>query len=68
MADRMGFIDDIQSQFISITTKMFEIAKEKDVQIAIVACDDIGYTPEELASVIDILNRVLVPQDIYLMC
>ena len=37
------------------------------MQIAIVACDDIGYTPEELASVIDILNRVLVPQDIYLM-
>ncbi len=33
MADRMGFIDDIQSQFISITTKMFEIAKEKDANL-----------------------------------
>ena len=33
MADRMGFIDDIQSQFISITKKMFEIAKEKDANL-----------------------------------
>ena len=33
MADRMGFIDDIQSQFISITKKIFEIAKEKDANL-----------------------------------
>jgi len=33
MAGRMGFIDDIQSQFISITKKMFEIAKEKDANL-----------------------------------
>ncbi len=33
MADRMDFIDDIQSQFISITKKMFEIAKEKDANL-----------------------------------
>ena len=33
MADRIGFIDDIQSQFISITKKMFEIAKEKDANL-----------------------------------
>ncbi len=33
MADRMGFIDDIQSQFISITRKMFEIAKENDANL-----------------------------------
>ena len=33
MADRMGFIDDIQSQFISITKKMFEIGKEKDANL-----------------------------------
>ena len=33
MADRMSFIDDIQSQFISITKKMFEIAKEKDANL-----------------------------------
>ena len=33
MARGMGFIDDIQSQFISITKKMFEIAKEKDANL-----------------------------------
>ena len=44
-----------------------KITKDPEVQIVIVACDDIGYEPEELDSVIDILNRVLVPQDIYLM-
>ena len=38
-----------------------KIAKDPEVQIVIVACDDIGYEPEELDSVIDILNRVLVP-------
>ena len=35
-----------------------KIAKDPEVQIVIVACDDIGYEPEELDSVIDILNRV----------
>ena len=44
-----------------------KLAKDPDIQIVIVGCDDIGYQPEELNSVIDILNRVLVPQDIYLM-
>ena len=44
-----------------------KLAKDPDVQIVIVGCDDIGYEPEELDSVIDILNRVMVPQDIYLM-
>ena len=33
MAELMGFIDDIQSQFISITKKMFEITKEKDANL-----------------------------------
>ena len=33
MADRMEFVDDIQSQFISITRKMFEIAKDKDANL-----------------------------------
>ena len=28
-----------------------KLAKQKDVQIAIVACNDIGYTPEEFLSV-----------------
>ena len=44
-----------------------KLAKDPDIQIVIVGCDDIGYEPEELDSVIDILNRILVPQDIYLM-
>ena len=30
VADQMGFEDDVESQFISITQKMFEIAKDKE--------------------------------------
>ena len=44
-----------------------KLAKNPDIQIVIVGCTDIKYTPEELDSVIDGLNRILVPQDIYLM-
>ena len=33
LADRMGFTDDVHSQFVSITKKMFEIAKEKDANL-----------------------------------
>ena len=44
-----------------------KLAKDPDIQIVIVGCDDIGYEPEELDSVIDVLNRVMVPNDIYLM-
>ena len=33
MADRMGFTDDVHSQFVSITKEMFEIAKEKDTNL-----------------------------------
>ena len=33
MADRMGFTDDVHSQFISITKRMFEIAKDKDANL-----------------------------------
>ena len=44
-----------------------KLAKNPNIQIVIVGCTDIGYEPEELGSVIDILNRILVPQDIYLM-
>ena len=33
MAVRMGFTDDVHSQFVSITKKMFEIAKEKDANL-----------------------------------
>ena len=44
-----------------------KLAKDPDIQIVIVGCDDIGYDAAELGSVIDILNRVMVPNDIYLM-
>ena len=33
MSEQMGFSDDIESQFISITKKMFEIAKNKDANM-----------------------------------
>jgi len=33
VAAQMGFQDDVASQFISITKKMFEIAKEKDANL-----------------------------------
>ena len=33
MADRMGFTDDLHTQFVSITQKMFEIAKDKDANL-----------------------------------
>ena len=33
MADRMGFTDDVHTQFVSITQKMFDIAREKDANL-----------------------------------
>jgi hypothetical protein len=45
-----------------------KLAKDPNIQIVIVGCSEIGYSPEELSSVIDMLNRVMVPNDIYLMC
>ena len=44
-----------------------KLVKDPNIQIVIVGCDDIGYTVDEFDSVIDILNRVMVPQDVYLM-
>ena len=44
-----------------------KLVKDPNKQIVIVGCDDIGYTVDEFDSVIDILNRVMVPQDVYLM-
>jgi hypothetical protein len=58
------------SNFAEFQDKIIDgarIAKDPDIQIVLVGCDDIGYEPEELDSVIDILNRVMVPNDIYLM-
>ena len=45
-----------------------KLAKDPDIQIVIVGCDDIQYEPEELAAVIHAYNLVFVPQDIYMMC
>jgi len=44
-----------------------KLLQDPDIQIVIVGCDDIGYSVEEFDSVIDVLNRVMVPQDVYLM-
>ena len=44
-----------------------KLLQDPDIQIVIVGCDDIGYSVDEFDSVIDILNRVMVPQDVYLM-
>ena len=44
-----------------------KLVKDPDIQIVMVGCDDIGYTVDEFDSVVDILNRVLVPQDVYIM-
>jgi len=56
------------AQFQDTIIEGAKLAKDPDIQIVIVGCDDVGYTPEELNSVIDVLNRVMVPNDIYLMC
>jgi hypothetical protein len=55
------------TEFQDTIIKGAELAKDPDIQIVMVGCTDIGYEPEELGAVIDILNRILVPQDIYLM-
>ena len=44
-----------------------KLLQDPDIQIVIVGCDDIGYSVDEFDSVIDVLNRVMVPQDVYLM-
>ena len=44
-----------------------KLVKDPDIQIVMVGCYDIGYTVDEFDSVVDILNRVLVPQDVYIM-
>ena len=44
-----------------------KLLQDPDIQIVIVGCDDIGYSVDEFNSVIDVLNRVMVPQDVYLM-
>ena len=55
------------AEFQDIIIAGTKLVKDPDIQIVIVGCDDIGYTVEEFDSVIDVLNRVMVPQDVYLM-
>jgi hypothetical protein len=53
--------------FLDTILEGVQIVKDPEIQIVIVGCDDIGYTPEEYSSVIHAYNLVYVPQDIYLM-
>jgi predicted nucleotidyltransferase len=55
-------------EFFDTILEGIELAKDPDIQIAIVGCDDIEHDVDELNAVIDVLNKVFVPQDIYLMC
>ena len=57
-------------KFINFQDTIIEgakLAKDPEIQIVIVGCTDIGYSCEEMNAVVDILNRVLVPQNIYIM-
>ena len=53
--------------FLDTILEGVQIVKDPEIQIVIVGCTDIGYEPEQLDAVIDMLNRVMVPNDIYLM-
>tara|TARA_Y100000768_G_scaffold382993_1_gene364334 strand:- start:807 stop:1343 length:537 start_codon:yes stop_codon:yes gene_type:complete len=55
------------ANFQDVIIEGAKLVKDPNIQIVIVGCDDIGYTVDEFDSVIDILNRVMVPQDVYLM-
>ena len=55
-------------KFLDTILQAAEMAKDPEIQIVIVGCDDIQYEPEELAAVIHAYNLVFVPQDIYMMC
>ena len=54
-------------ELIDTILKCITLAKEPEIQIAIACCDDIQYEVEELIAIIDTLNKVFVPQNIYLM-
>jgi len=53
--------------FLDKVLEGIELAKNPEIQISIVACDDIEYDVEELSAVVHAYNLVFVPQDIYLM-
>ena len=54
--------------FLDTVLEATNLAKNPEIQIVIVGCNDVQYTPEELESIIHAYNLVFVPQDIYLMC
>ena len=55
-------------KFLDTVLEATNLAKNPEIQIVIVGCNDVQYTPEELESIIHAYNLVFVPQDIYLMC
>ena len=54
-------------KFLDTILEGVELAKDPEIQIVIVGCDDIQYEVEELSAIIHAYNLVFVPQDIYLM-
>jgi len=54
-------------KFLDTIVQGVELAKDPDIQIVIVGCDDIQYEVEELDAIIHAYNVVFVPQDIYIM-
>ena len=55
------------NKFLDKILEGVEIAKQPDVQIVMVGCDDIKYEVGEMEAIIHAYNLVFVPQDIYLM-
>ena len=54
-------------KFLDTILEGVELAKQPDIQIVIVGCDDIQYEVEEKDAIIHAYNLVFVPQDIYIM-
>ena len=54
-------------KFLDTIVQGVELAKDPNIQIVIVGCDDIQYEVEELDAIIHAYNVVFVPQDIYIM-
>ena len=54
--------------FLDTILQAVELARDPNIQIAIVGCADIQYTAEQLDAITHAYNLVFVPQDIYLIC
>ena len=54
-------------KFLDTILQGVELAKDPDVQIVLVGCDDIEYEVGEMEAIVHAYNLVFVPQDIYLM-